>query len=340
MVRVSVVVPVYNVEKYLDRCINSLINQSLSDLEIILVDDESPDACPALCDAWANKDKRIKVIHKKNGGLGFARNSGLEIASGEYVTFLDSDDYVELDAYERIYQVAKEKDLDICYFKYRRFTQDGEIIDVATDNKSYFFYGREEVDSFMLDMVGADPTKLRQSRFGMSVCMGLFKLALIKQSGVRFVSERQIASEDLIFHINYLPYVDRIGVVPEVFYNYFINPSSISTSYSEEKYQRMMRLLALVKEDLLKRFPWEDLKNHYCSQQLRILKIVLRYESIARSPLIEKVKRIKRCSRESVFEDLFESQVVKRLPLADRGIVLLLKNHCALPIILMYKLRK
>ena len=100
MPKVSIIVPCWGVEKYLDRCVESLVNQTLKDIEIILVDDESPDRVPVMCDDWAKKDSRIRVIHKKNGGLGFARNSGLDIATGEYVTFCDSDDYIEQEAYE------------------------------------------------------------------------------------------------------------------------------------------------------------------------------------------------------------------------------------------------
>ena len=102
MAKVSIIVPIYNVEKYLHRCVDSIINQSHKDLEIILVDDESPDKCPEMCDEYAKQDSRVKVIHKKNGGLGYARNSGLEIATGEYVAFIDSDDYVEPDMVEKL----------------------------------------------------------------------------------------------------------------------------------------------------------------------------------------------------------------------------------------------
>lgn len=105
--KVSIVVPVYNVEQYLDECVQSLLNQTLKDIEIILVDDESPDDCPQLCDKYAQADKRVKVVHKKNGGLGLARNSGLEVSTGEFVTFCDSDDYVALDTYEQCYEIAK-----------------------------------------------------------------------------------------------------------------------------------------------------------------------------------------------------------------------------------------
>lgn len=94
--KVSIILPIYNVEKYLDRCMESLLNQTLEDIEIIMVDDGSPDNCPQMCDEYAKKDNRVKVVHKKNAGLGFARNSGLDVAKGEYIAFVDSDDYVGL----------------------------------------------------------------------------------------------------------------------------------------------------------------------------------------------------------------------------------------------------
>lgn len=99
---ISVIVPVYNVEEYLDRCVESIVNQTYANLEIILVDDGSPDNCPAMCDMWAQKDHRIKVIHKANGGLSDARNTGMAEAAGEYVGFVDSDDWIDPDFYETL----------------------------------------------------------------------------------------------------------------------------------------------------------------------------------------------------------------------------------------------
>ncbi len=100
MHKISVIIPIYNVEKYLHKCVDSVINQTYTDLEIILVDDGSPDNCPAICDEYAKKDNRIVVVHKQNGGLSDARNKGIEVSTGNYITFLDSDDYLELDALE------------------------------------------------------------------------------------------------------------------------------------------------------------------------------------------------------------------------------------------------
>jgi len=105
---ISVIIPVYNVEKYLDRCVDSVVNQTYKNLEIILVDDGSPDKCPQMCDDWAKKDKRIKVIHKENGGLSDARNCALDVMKGQYVCFVDSDDYVKLNYVEFLYNLLKK----------------------------------------------------------------------------------------------------------------------------------------------------------------------------------------------------------------------------------------
>lgn len=108
-VKISVIVPVYNVEKYLEKCVESLLNQSLKDIEIILVDDGSPDKCPQICDEYAKKDCRVKVCHKKNGGLSSARNEGLQHISGEYYMFVDSDDWLDLEACKVTYDYAKRQ---------------------------------------------------------------------------------------------------------------------------------------------------------------------------------------------------------------------------------------
>lgn len=110
----SVIIPVYRVEHTLQRCVESVLSQGVDDMEVILVDDGSPDNCPVLCDGWAEKDARVKVIHKDNGGLSDARNAGIEMATGDYLTFVDSDDYVEDDTYPALLQImAEHPDYDL-----------------------------------------------------------------------------------------------------------------------------------------------------------------------------------------------------------------------------------
>ena len=124
---ISVIVPIYNVEKYLDRCVGSIINQTYKNLEIILVDDGSPDNCPQMCDDYAKKDSRIKVVHKENGGLSDARNAGMKVATGEYVSFIDSDDYISLDFYETLLETIVDNDSDIVECSVVKFYEDNSF---------------------------------------------------------------------------------------------------------------------------------------------------------------------------------------------------------------------
>ena len=115
---VTVVIPIYNVEKYLDRCINSIVNQTYKNREIILVDDGSPDNCPKICDAWAKKDDRIVVIHKENGGVSSAHNKGLDVATGDYITFVDSDDFIEDDMLSSLFNAIGDAQMAMCGFTF------------------------------------------------------------------------------------------------------------------------------------------------------------------------------------------------------------------------------
>lgn len=118
MKEISVIVPVYNVEKYLEKCVDSILSQTFKDFEVILVDDGSKDRCGIICDKYESLDNRVKVIHKTNGGLSSARNSGLEIASGEYVAFVDSDDWIDKSMYKELYNEAKKHNADIVQCKF------------------------------------------------------------------------------------------------------------------------------------------------------------------------------------------------------------------------------
>lgn len=124
---ISVIIPVYKVEAYLPACIDSILSQTFSDFELILVDDGSPDACGAMCDGYAREDSRIRVIHQENGGLSAARNAGLDIAEGEYVTFVDSDDVIAPDCLQLFTEVAGETDADVVVGSYIEFSDDSDL---------------------------------------------------------------------------------------------------------------------------------------------------------------------------------------------------------------------
>lgn len=147
---ISIIVPIYNVEKYIKKCINSIINQTYSNLEIILVDDGSLDACPQICDEYSKRDKRIRVLHKKNGGLSDARNAGLEIASGQYVGFVDSDDYIEIDMYELLLKSCIQHDVQIAICGRKTVKEDGTVINVSNVLENEIVFSPEEAISRLL----------------------------------------------------------------------------------------------------------------------------------------------------------------------------------------------
>lgn len=146
MTKVSIIVPVYNVEKYLTKCIESLLLQSLKDIEIILVDDGATDKSPDICDAYELKDNRIKVIHKTNGGLSDARNVGIEVAQGEYIAFLDSDDWVEPNMYQYLYELIQKNNADIAQCSYIKAYEEEVEIEFAEDIKESVYTGVEALE--------------------------------------------------------------------------------------------------------------------------------------------------------------------------------------------------
>ena len=230
MAKVSIIVPCWGVEKYLDRCVESLVNQTLQDIEIILVDDESPDRVPEMCDDWAKKDRRIKVIHKKNGGLGLACNSGIEVATGEYLAFCDSDDWVDAKMYETMYEASERYSADVIYTGLKRVNIDGlEIGRLSHFNDLRVFNGRTEVDQLLRDMISPAPSVKEERLIQVSAKVVLYRHRIIEENSIRFVSEREYPSEDLIFNIDYLAHSNIACVLPSYFYNYQVTPNSITT---------------------------------------------------------------------------------------------------------------
>ena len=252
--KVSVIVPVYNTEKYLKRCLDSLMGQTLKDLEIILVDDGSKEPCALLCDEFAQKDSRIKVIHKANAGLGYARNTGLEAASGEYIAFVDSDDYVEPQMYEKLYGAAMAFHADLvlsgmCFVGGNTFSEEDEHRARPYFQKDTVFEN-ESIQDLLLGVVGALPQESDDSRYGLSVCKNLFRNALIQEKQIWFMSERVVLSEDLLYMVDYIKKITRAVGIPGAYYNYCRNGESLSKSYNPTRFDKMFVLLKELEEHL------------------------------------------------------------------------------------------
>ncbi len=236
----SVIIPCYNVEKYLDRCLRSIVNQTYENLEIILVDDGSPDSSGRLCDDWAARDRRIKVAHKQNGGLGFARNSGLEIATGDYIAFVDSDDYIDLSMYEKLMDKAKEHNADIAYCGHIKQLHNGENVSVNDFEEERVF----EKDSLLeLSQGFFRPTKINPRMLTMSVWHAVYRRNVITEL---FHSEREVGSEDIHFQVCAILNAEKVVFIPDALYVYCYNGESLSHEFNLSKYDRYKRLNEII----------------------------------------------------------------------------------------------
>ena len=203
----SVIVPIYNVEKYLDRCVESLVNQTYQNLEIILVEDGSPDRCPEICDEWVQKDSRIRVIHKPNGGVSSARNAGLEKAQGEWVFFVDADDLLPEDALGCMVQRQRETGADLVC---------GSFYNMRERNRSY---NKTYPDKVIPRQDFANHLSFLINELAPTSCGKLFRAGIIKEHGLSFPMNIPWG-EDAIFHYRYLSHVASVVTMSQCVYHY------------------------------------------------------------------------------------------------------------------------
>lgn len=247
---ISVIVPIYNVEKYLRQCIESLLHQTNRDLEIILIDDGSPDRCGEICDEYALRDNRIKVIHQQNRGAAAARNTGLRIAKGKYITFVDPDDWIKPEMLESLRNAIEStgKDLAICLFEH--YAEDGSLI-----NKSNLPAGKQKVLSQKeLILRCADIGGL----FNFSAWAKLYRSANLR--GLCF-PENLFYSEDIRFFFDYLLKIHSAVVVQQVFYCYrkragSITHGGIKVESIADSYKTYEYIYDEVKQDI-------ELRHHF-----------------------------------------------------------------------------
>lgn len=212
---ISIIVPVYNVEQYLPRCVDSLINQTYQNLEIILIDDGSPDRCGEICDEYARKDNRIIVAHKPNGGLSDARNKGLDIAKGEYVMFVDSDDWIDRDTCKTVVNLADSNQSNIVIFGVRNVYDSGKI-EVFPPKYSGIVSCEKCIYSLLC--------KIQEFGIFNYACNKLYNKRLFE--GIRFQKGRLAEDQGLIYKLFHK--ANRICVCEKIFYNYYQRSGSIT----------------------------------------------------------------------------------------------------------------
>lgn len=285
---ISVIVPVYNAEKYLFRCVDSILNQTYTNLEIILVDDGSPDNCSKMCDDFSERDVRVKVIHKSNAGQGLARNDGLDIATGAYVTFVDSDDWISPEHVENLYNALKNNGADASLGNHTRVSADEVMTPRLLPLREGVYEGERIVCELILPLIGADTYGTRDVLINSSVSMNMYRMECIKQNNIRFISERYAVAEDFYFNLDFFHYASKVVYIKEQGYYYFQNLESTCEKYNPKRFERTLNYYGVIC-DRIKRYGLSE-KVDYRAERSFLMKIRVAIRHIVLSDLSHKEK--------------------------------------------------
>lgn len=226
----SIIVPVYNVEEYLDRCLQSVLRQSFDNFELLLIDDGSEDRSGRICDLYADKDSRIRVLHKENEGVSVARNMGMTMARAEYIAFVDADDELDDRMYQKLMEAMRKPETDIAFCRFYTFTDAGDKQYCYEENLAKVAQHPAALELFLIEKKYEDEgnTLIKDNVFG-SVCRSIFKREIIQMHNIRFEPQIRLA-EDLLFLMEYCGYCKKGYVADEYLYHYYVgrNTSAVS----------------------------------------------------------------------------------------------------------------
>lgn len=340
MSKISIVIPVYNVEKYIDCCVKSVINQTMKDIEIILVDDGSKDESSVICDKYSVIDNRIKVIHKENEGLGYARNSGIDVATGEFITFLDSDDFIDLNTYERLCNIMSEHSLDVLFYRYERFNDESKVMPAMTKGNLHI-YSDEEIKDFMADIIASKPSSLKDHEVECSSCSAVYRLNVINSNHIRFKSERELISEDLIFNLDFLCCAQKIAIDDTSHYHYRYNESSLTKTIRPDRINKNIILYNYINSNNER---WGLLKSVINERNNRLFignsrSAIVQYVN-SKLTYAEKVLWLRDVLSNPIWQKIYNSYNWQPLPLFHRLFLQFCYLNMPLIIIILCKLRK
>ena len=298
MKKISVIIPVYNVEKYLSKCLDSVLGQTYTNLEIIVVDDGSTDKSGKICDEYAKKDERIKVIHKENGGLSSARNVALDIATGDYVAFVDSDDYLSLDTFRKCVARLLETSADVCMFSH--FTTDGVKHVEHNLPLNNLVYDKTEILRIIVPLFVGRKTTNGDQLQGF-VCRQIFRRDVI--GNLRFRSEREYYAEDIVFDLEFYVKANKMAVLNEPLYYYRYVETSLSNRYRENLFDKLLKLTAF-KEEIVNAYKIPDCQERLNYSAFRI--------SLAGILNIKKAKAIPKKEKKEQISNIVNNPLVKK----------------------------
>ena len=261
-IKISIIVPVYRVEHELDRCVQSLLRQTYGNIEIILVDDGSPDSCPEMCDEFARQDNRVRVIHKRNGGLSDARNGGLKVASGEYILYVDSDDYIDFDSCERLMKARNDENVDIIVGNAVMEKKEGnELINHSAISEGLTYTSKEFVEQ-----------AINANQWYAPAWLNMYRNEFLLENNLYF--ERGIYFEDVQMLPRVFLAADTIRCMKGTFYHYIVRDNSIMTSGKKDAarirdslsiYEQWFSFFKKIDDTVLQKYLYGVLIKYYIS---------------------------------------------------------------------------
>lgn len=333
----SIIIPVYNVEKFLKTCIESVLNQTYKNYEIILIDDGSTDCSGKICDLYKKKNNKIKVFHNKNQGASLCRNIGIDNSIGKYILFLDSDDYIREDCLEKCKSIIEQKQSEIVMFGYNKVDIGNNLIFSQPPKSSKDYYYDNEICDYLLPKMLYEKNKKKYIHLGFNR-MCVISKKLINENRWKFESERNVISEDvyslLLLYIN----AKSISIIYDCLYNYRFTPNSISTKYNENALNLNINMYKMLKKNKKIKSKYEIMGNiekkilTYLLTNIKILsKLNFKYSF--------KKSKIKEISSNKIVIDLINKHM-SEYNFAQKIFFLCLKNRLYFVLILISRIKR
>lgn len=315
----SVIVPVYKVEEYLAACIESVLNQTFSDFELILVDDGSPDTCPEICEEYAKKDNRIKVVHKTNGGLASARRAGIKVANGEYVYNLDSDDLIENDTLETAHRIISKTGCEILSFSYR-WVKNGQTVSITDDCLDEGFYANEDIAKYIYPQLLMDENMNHISYYlaGKAVKRDLLTP---NQLGV---SEKISLGEDLCCVVPCYLAAKSIYLSKKTAYLYNVRENSMSKEFNTKQIYLIQDVINEIRSKDINKVPdiEQQISRYSCFMCFAIL------ASAAEGSHFGSIKDIKQKIYNSIHAEKISQAKFNNISIKSKISIFLMKKKC------------
>lgn len=337
---VSVIVPVYNVEQYLERCVQSIVSQSYTALEIILIDDGAKDRSPEICDRLATRDSRIKVVHQTNMGLGLTRNTGLKYATGAFVTFIDSDDYIGERHIEDLHSAISQNDADAVLGFYSSVNQNGVV--TAKENKlKPGLYNKERIfREILLPLFGTEETCPYDAVVESSCCMNLYRTSIINENNIRFTSEKEAVAEDQFFNIDFCMKSNRVAVAQVNDYFYYENPQSISRKYDPNRFTRTVNYYHLLWKKALTYEILELTSNRIKRSFLMKSRVAIRHIVLSDMDFGSKKIEIRRILNHELMERVLKEYPIHMYPVHMKMLMILMRGKWVYGVYCLIKIRE